>query len=370
MPMTPGNDASPAAVGVLPVPPPPGAGRFHYLTGLEGGQPRFMELIDSARRLKREIATTARKQPLAGRTVLAVFANPSLRTRTSLEAGIQRLGGHMITLTPGAGSWAIEWRPGVVMDGDAAEHVIEAAGVLSSYGHAIGLRAFGAQQDHAEDMLDRPVTSMATHATVPVINLESACYHPCQGLADAMTLDELFRGAARGQRFTLAWAWHPKTLGMAVPHSAMLSAARLGMHVTVAHPEGYDLHAPVVDEARKLAFAARGSLAVTQDLRAACRGAQVIYAKAWGAAGDYGDPAAGAARNAAHRDWTVSGEHMALGRDARFMHCLPVRRNVVVTDDVLDSPASVVQQQAANRMWTQMALLLRLLGKDQEPRQT
>ncbi|MEL6177658.1 MAG: N-acetylornithine carbamoyltransferase [Myxococcota bacterium] len=332
-----------------------------YISGLEGGAELLQELIRLALDIKANPDRYVQARPLEGKVFTALFLNPSLRTRTSFEAAMARLGGHMVALTPGSSSWNLEFDTGVVMDGGAAEHIIEAAGVLSSYSDAIGMRAFAPMQDFMSDMDDAPIHQLAHHAAVPVLSLESACYHPCQGLADAMTLTELFEGTPQGQPFTLTWTRHPKMCGVAVPHSAMLAAARLGMNVTVAHPQGYELHPDVVAQARTLAQVQGGSLRFTHDMHEGCRGARVIYAKAWGAPDDYGNPAAGAARNASHPDWTVREDHMALGHNPWFMHCLPVRRNVVVADGVLDSERSVVQQQAANRMWGQMALLLKAM---------
>ena len=334
----------------------------HYLDGLEGGSTFLLDLIDLARELKADPERFYRQRPLEGKVLAAVFLNPSLRTRTSFEAGIARLGGHMMNIAPGAGAWDLEFDTGVVMDGSRAEHIIEAAGVLSSYADLIALRAFGTMQDFAEEMKDQPVHQLADHATVPVINLESARHHPCQALADSMTIVELLGDEPKGRKFTLTWASHPKMVGMAVPHAALLAAARLGMEVSVAHPEGYDLHEPTIDEARRLAEANGGGVRITNSLTEACEGTEVIYAKSWGSSLDYGNTAGGAERNARYKDWTVGMEHIGAGKDARFMHCLPVRRNVIVTDEVMDSPASAVQQQAANRMWGQMALMLRLLN--------
>ena len=332
-----------------------------YVSGLEGGPELLQGLIQLALDIKADPARYVRDRPLEGKVFTALFLNPSLRTRTSFEAAMARLGGHMVTLSPGSGSWNLEFDTGVTMDGGAAEHIIEAAGVLSSYSDAIGMRAFAPMSDFLGEMRDEPMHQLANHASVPVLSLESACYHPCQGLADSMTLTELFEGTPQGQPFTLTWTRHPKMCGVAVPHSALLAAARLGMNVTLAHPEGYDLHPDVIAQAAGLADAQGGQLQLTNDMDAACEGARVIYAKAWGAPLDYGDPQAGAARNASHPDWTVSDHHMQLGDDPWFMHCLPVRRNVVVTDSVLDSGRSAVQQQAANRMWGQMALLLKAM---------
>jgi N-acetylornithine carbamoyltransferase len=333
-----------------------------FITGFEGGEQTFSALVALALDIKANLPAYMAARPLAGKVLTSIFLNPSLRTRTSFEAAMAKLGGHMVTLTPGTGSWGLEFDPDAIMDADKAEHIIEAAGVLSSYSDAIGLRAFSAMEDFEAEMEDMPIKALAAHAKVPVVSLESACHHPCQALADAITLHELFDSKPQGERFVLSWAWHPKMCGVAVPHSALLTAARLGMDVTLAHPEGYDLHAPVVSMASELASSNGGGLKISHDMDEACKGAKVIYAKAWGSALDYGDKSAGAARNARHSDWTVGTKHMAMGQDPAFMHCLPVRRGVVVEGAVLDSPASAVQQQAANRLWGQMALLLKMIG--------
>ncbi len=335
-----------------------------YVTGFEGGEPFFHDLLSLAAAIKARPGAFYRRRPLAGKVLAALFFNPSLRTRTSMESAMVRLGGHMIAQnqTPGGGSWAIESRPGVVMDGSSAEHIIEAAGALSSYADAIGIRVFAGMSNFNADMQDSPIRTLAAHSSVPLISLESAVYHPCQALADALTLQEILGGSPAGKRFTLSWATHPRMCGVAVPHSALLTAARLGMHVTVANPPGYDLHRPVLDDAATLATANGGSLSFTHDQAAACADSHVIYAKAWASPLDYGKPKAAAARNQSYGDWTLDSHHLASGDHARFMHCMPIRRNVVATDAVLDSPASVVQRQAANRMWAQMALLLKMLG--------
>lgn len=340
-------------------PKPPRA----FITGLEGGAELLSDLIGLARHIKAHPDTYAKHRPLAGKILAAVYINPSLRTRTSFESGLLRLGGQVINLEPGKGSWNLEFDTHAIMDGANAEHIIEAAGVLSSYCDAIGLRAFSSMDCFHSEMDDLPIHQLATYADVPVISLESACYHPCQALADALTLDEIFNGQPQGKHFTLSWAYHPKMCGVAVPHSALLTAARLGMNVTVAHPEGYDFHPNVMNQAHQLASATGGSIQVTHDKAEAVKDTHVIYAKAWGSPLDYGNKDAGMARNAMHKQgWTIDAQDMATTREAAFMHCLPVRRNVVVTSEVLDSSASVVQQQAANRMWAQMALMLRMMG--------
>jgi N-acetylornithine carbamoyltransferase len=287
-----------------------------------------------------------------------------------MESAMAKLGGHMIALQPGAGSWGMSFGElDEVMDGAQAEHIKEAAGVLSSYADAIALRAFSDQVDFGLEMQDLAMWSLVEHASKPVISLESACFHPCQALADALTLTEQLGGSPRGKKFVLSWAPHPKLCGVAVPHSALLTAARLGMDVTLAVPEeAYMLAPAVLEKASQLAQASGGSLQVSDDPGAAAKGAQVIYAKAWGAPQDWGHPLEqGVARNQRHAGWMVDAQRMeAAAPGAGFMHCLPVRRNVVVSSEVLDSSASWVQQQAANRLWAQQALLLQMLSPDHE----
>ena len=332
----------------------------HYITGLEGGDDAFGGLIELARQVKADPERFYAARPLAGKVMGSLFVSPSVRTRTSFEAAMFRLGGHMVTLTPGQGVWGIAFEKGQVMSGAEAEHIIEAAGVLSSYCDVLGLRAFAAMQDFDAEMLDAPIQALAAHASKPVISLESAVYHPCQGLADAITMTERL-GDPRGEVFTLSWAPHPRCCGTPVPHSALLSAARMGMKVRVAHPPGYDLHAPVLEQARALSAASGGDFTVTHDQDAALDGAHVVYGKAWGSRADYGQAHLSGERNMRHADWQITAAKMAKTADAGFMHCLPVRRNVVVSDDVLDSAASMVQEQAANRLWGQTALLLAML---------
>ncbi len=309
---------------------------------------------------------------LAGQVIGLLFFNPSLRTKTSMSAGIARLSGTAIDLSGGPGAYAFEYADGVVMDGATQEHIREAAPVIGEYCDALAVRASelvtrdsraaDASATWAAARADTVVRSFARFAGIPVINLESNVYHPCQGLGDALTLRELF-GRPQGRRYTLTWAWHPKPLPTATPHSQLLAACEMGCDVTLAYPEGWDLDPEIVAGARERAAAAGGSLTISHDRREAATGADVICAKSWGAIPWYGDWDAERALRAEHRDWIVDDALMARTHGARFMHCLPVRRNVVVTDSVLDSPASAVVQEAGNRMYAQNALLAHLLGR-------
>lgn len=299
---------------------------------------------------------------LAGKVLALLFFNPSLRTLASFQAGMARLGGSSFVISPGQGSWQLETRTDVVMDGTAAEHVREAIPVLAGYGDALGIRSFAGGTDLEADLADEAFKAMAAVCPVPVINLESAIDHPCQALADWRTMDEL-RIPNNGGRFVLSWAWHPKALPLAVPAAAVHMAALRGMDVTVLRPEGFGLPASVMEQARRAAKLSGGSVRETSNRREAMDGAHVIYAKSWTAPVEYGDPLAEAVLRSGLRDWCVGEDWFApAAPGCKFMHCLPVRRNVVVRDEVLDGPRSAVIREAHNRMWVQMAVLHRLLG--------
>ena len=329
--------------------------RFHALDELEPEGVR--DLLALAARLERHPEPRA----LAGRILGLLFFNPSLRTLASMQSAMARLGGSSIVLQPGQGTWKLETRTGVVMDGEAAEHVREAIPVLAGYVDALGIRSFAGGTDLAADLADSAFAEMAEHFGGPTINLESALDHPCQALGDWKTLDDL--GVPARGRFVLSWANHPKPLPLAVPAAAVRMAAMRGMEVVVLRPDDYALPEPVMARARALAAVAGGRVSETADRREALEGAAAVYAKSWASPRFYGDAAAEAAARAPLGDWCVAPdwfERAAPG--ARFLHCLPVRRNVVVADAVLDSPRSAVVRQAHNRLWAQMAVLHRLLG--------
>jgi N-acetylornithine carbamoyltransferase len=323
----------------------------------ELGNEGVADLLALASRLQR----TPHPEALQGKILALLFFDPSLRTLASFQAGMARLGGSSFVISPGKGSWELETRDGVVMDGAAAEHVREAIPVLAGYADAVGIRSFAAGRDLAADLADERFAAMARLCPAPLINLESAANHPCQALADWKTLDDL-GVPAEGGRFVLSWAWHPKPLPLAVPAAVTHMAALRGMELTVLAPEGYALPQPVLEKVRQAAAASGGSLRETDDRDEAMAGAHVLYAKSWTSPLHYGDGAAETALRAGLRGWCVDESWFAAASPGcRFMHCLPVRRGVVVRDEVLDGPRSAVLHQARNRMWTQMAVLHRLL---------
>ena len=292
----------------------------------------------------------------AGKALGLVFFNPSLRTRASMDLAAAHLGAHPVTLTPGNGMWGLETRDGVTMDGAAAEHVREAFGVLSRYVDALGVRTFATLTDPEADREDRAFRAAVSASTVPVVNLESARWHPCQALADAAAITDAL-GDPRGKKLVLHWAPHPKPLPRAVPNSALLMAARLGMEVVVSRPDGFGLDDDVLALARQTAARTGGSVTESADRVRSLGGAQIVYAKAWSGGAVYDAPETEARQRASHADWTVTADTMSRTDRARFMHCLPIRRGVVADGEVLDDDRALHLSQAEYRLHAQKAVL-------------
>src|SRR5689334_8925126 len=321
--------------------------------------PELGELIDAAIRFK---SAEGKSRPLAGRSVARMFFNPSLRTRASMQVGVFELGGNAVVLEPGGTSWTLEHRDGVVMDTDKTEHVAEFVRVLGRYCVAIGVRTFAALRDWEAERLDPILNAFAKYSEVPIINLESAMHHPCQAMADMMTIREK-RGAGR-KKVLMTWAWHPKPLPMAVPNSFALAAAQMGHDLVIAHPPGYELDDELLDVIRRHSEGAGGRITTLNDVEDAFDGVEVIYAKSWGSKNFYGAPEKDIAARAPYRaKWIVDEQKMARTNSAVFMHCLPVRRNVIVTDAVIDSASSGVIDEAENRLHIQKAILTQLIGR-------
>jgi N-acetylornithine carbamoyltransferase len=314
-------------------------------------------LIDLAAQIK---AGDYRERPLEGKSVALVFFNPSLRTRASMEIAVYELGGNAVTLDVGKGTWSLEHREGVVMDSDKTEHIKEAARVLSRYVASIGVRAFPEMKNYDEEMTDPVVRGFAEHSDVPVFNLESSRHHPFQALADAMTIREKLGGFSH-QPVVLSWAYHPKPLPMAVPNSFALIAAQMGLDLTIACPPEYDLGDEAMAEIEAGAKASGGRVRVSRDQHVACIGARIIYAKSWGAKQFYGRGEEDIQLRQQYKHWRIDEEVMRSTDNGWFMHCLPVRRNVVVTDAVLDGPQNAAIDEAENRLHVQKAVLASLL---------
>lgn len=320
----------------------------------------LQEMLDLAARMK---SGKFRGKSLRGRSVALVFLNPSLRTRASMEIAVYDLGGNPVTLDVGKGSWSLEHREGIAMDSDKTEHIKEAARVLSRYVAAIGVRAFPEMQDYKAEMADPVLNGFAKYSDVPVLNLESSRHHPFQALADVFTMREKL-GKLGGQKVVLSWAYHPKPLPMAVPNSFALIAAQVGLDLTIACPPEYDLGTAMMREIKAAAKSSGGSVSISRDQRAACKGARIVYAKSWGGKDYYGAPEKDIATRRNYRGWRVDKEIMRSTDSGYFMHCLPVRRNVVVTDDVLDGKQNAAIDEAENRLHVQKAVLTAVMSDE------
>ena len=300
---------------------------------------------------------------LKGRSIALVFFNPSLRTRTSFELGAIQLGGHAVVLQPGKDAWPIEFDLGTVMDGEAEEHIAEVAKVLSRYVDLIGVRAFPGFVDWSVDRQDKVLRGFAAYATVPVINLETIT-HPCQELAHVMALQEHLGTDLRGRKYVLTWTWHPKALNTAVANSALTIATRMGMDVTLLCPAPeYALDERYMGWARQNAKEHGGSLQVSHDIESAYAGADVVYAKSWGALPYFGRWQDEKPLRGRYRHFIVDETKMALTNNAVFSHCLPLRRNVKATDAVMDSPRCIAIDEAEDRLHVQKAVMARLLAR-------
>lgn len=329
----------------------------HYLTTSDFSRAELEEIIENALKFKGgEIA----EKPLAGKSVGLVFFNPSLRTRASMQVGVYELGGNAVILEPGGTSWTLEHRDGAVMDGNKTEHLAEFVRVLERYVSAIGVRTFAHMENWEEDRVEPILSAFARYASKPVINLESAMHHPCQSMADMMTIREKL--GKRKKKVLLTWAWHPKPLPMAVPNSFALASAQFGHDLRIAHPKGYRLDTELLTEIERQAKENGGSLEVVNDVSTAFDGIEVVYAKSWGSKNFYGDANEDIRfRSSLRNDWIVDEAKMNRTNNAIFMHCLPVRRNVIVTDSVIDSPNSVVVDEAENRLHVQKAIMAKLI---------
>jgi N-acetylornithine carbamoyltransferase len=330
----------------------------NFLTTADLSTADLNQLIDSALEFKE--GTDQTKQ-LVGRSIALVFFNPSLRTRASMQIGVYELGGNAVVLEPGGTSWTLEHREGAVMDADKTEHIAEFVRVLGRYCVAIGVRTFAALKNWEEERTDPILNAFAQYADVPIINLESAMHHPCQAMADMMTIQEKL-GEGR-KKVLLTWAWHPKPLPMAVPNSFALASAQMGHDLVIAHPQGFDLDEELMGTIRRHAAGTGGSVNVVNEIDTAFDGVEAVYAKSWGSREFYGSPERDIAERAQYRgQWMVDEQKMRRTNGAIFMHCLPVRRNVIVTDAVIDSAASVVIDEAENRLHMQKAIMAGLLS--------
>jgi len=301
------------------------------------------ELVSLAKAIK--AAPFSNQEIGKNKTLGLLFFNPSLRTRLSTQKAALNLGMNAIVMNLNTEGWLLEFEDGVVMDGNKAEHIKEAAQVVSQYCDIIAVRSFPSLTDKQKDEEEQVINSFKKYASVPVISLEGSTEHPLQAVADALTVEE-YKTVAR-PKVVLTWAPHPKALPHAVPNSFVKVMKKADVDFVITHPEGYELNPEFT-----------AGVAITHNQDEAFKDADFIYAKNWSNYIDYGqitskDPS-----------WTVTTEKMALTNNGKFMHCLPVRRNMIVTDGVLDSDASIVIPQANNRTFAAQAILTKILNDE------
>lgn len=304
---------------------------------------------------------------LKGRSIALVFFNPSMRTRTSFELGAFQLGGHAVVLQPGKDAWPIEFDLGTVMDGDTEEHIAEVARVLGRYADLIGVRAFPKFKDWGHDRQDTVLKSFAKYSPVPVINMETIT-HPCQELAHVLALQEHFGTTdLRGKKYVLTWTYHPRPLNTAVANSALTIATRMGMDVTLLCPTpDYILDERYIGWAERNVAENGGSFAISHDIESAYTGADVVYAKSWGALPYFGNWEPEKPIRDQYKHFIVDEAKMALTNNGVFSHCLPLRRNVKATDAVMDSPNCIAIDEAENRLHVQKAVMAALVGQQRQ----
>ncbi len=276
------------------------------------------------------------------KTMVLIFFDSSLRTRLSTQKAAMNLGMNTMVLNVSQDGWSLETELGVVMDGDKPEHLREAIPVIGTYCDVIGVRAFARFESKEDDYQEKILKQFIDFAGVPIVSMEAATRHPLQSFADLITIEE-FRKKPR-PKVVLSWAPHPKALPQAVPNSFVEWMRQTDYELVVTHPEGYELSPEFM-----------GDLKVEYDQNKAFEGADFIYAKNWSAYGQYGKILS------KDRDWTVTIEKMKLTNQAKFMHCLPVRRNMIVTDEVLDSDISIVVKEAENRVYSAQTVLKMIL---------
>ena len=324
----------------------------HFLTTADWSRFELQGLLDRAAAFK----SGAVSRSLEGKSIALLFFNPSLRTRSSFDIGAHQLGGHAIVLDAKGATWPLEFSDGTVMDGSEEEHVREAARVLSSYVDLIAIRCFPEFKDWGTEREDPMISAFAKHATVPVINMETIV-HPCQELALMLALQDRL-GSVEGKEFLLTWVPHPKPLNTAVANSALLIASKFGMNVRMLVPdEAYRLDERYMSAAETFCGDAGAKLTLTTDVEAAYSGADVVYAKSWGALPFYGNWDDEAPLRAKGADFMITPEKMAMTNSGVVSHCLPMRRNVKIADAVVDSPAFLGIEEAGNRLHVQKAVM-------------
>lgn len=281
-----------------------------------------------------------------GKRIGCIFLNPSMRTRLSTQVAAQNLGMEAIIFNAGNEGWALEFEDGAIMNGNTVEHVKDAAPILGKYFDILGIRTFPALKNREADYSELYINQFIRHAGIPVISLESATLHPLQSLADLVTItEELKKNKSKKPRIVLSWAPHIKPLPQCVANSFSQWVNVWGeTEFVITHPEGYELD----EKFTKGAF-------ITHNQEEALKNADFVYVKNWSSYEDYGNISAN------YPKWMLTNKHLALTNSAKVMHCLPVRRNVELSDEILDGPNSIITQQAGNRVWAAQAVISEIL---------
>ena len=335
-----------------------------FITWLDFSRDEIEAMLDTAHDLKKKFIRREPHKVLEGQTLHMMFYNSSLRTRNSFEAGMTQLGGHAHFLQPGA-----VYTPALKGDEVAysTERISDVARVLAEMGDAIAIRIYGKPTGWEYGKGDRIIREFAKWSKVPVINMEDDIYHPCQALADVMTMQEKLSNNLQGKKFVMSWAYSGSVAKpLAVPQSAILSAAMMGMDVTLAHPEGLDLDPKILQATKDLAKKNGGAFQIShENMDETFQDAHVVYPKAWTAQptdGGVWDEAAAKAIFEANKDWICTQDRMDITDDAYYMHCLPADRDMEVTDEVIDGPNSVIIEEAANRLHAQKGMMALIMG--------
>jgi len=330
----------------------------NFISTSDWSQSELQGLIDLANQFKKG----AQSSSLQGKSVGLLFFNPSLRTRTSFELGTWQLGGHAVVLEPGKNAWPIEFESQKVMDGEAEEHVAEVAQVLSRYCDLICIRAFPKFENWQIDRQDHVIKAFAKYASVPVINMETIT-HPCQELAHMMAIQNKY-SKPQNKKYLLTWTYHPKPLNTAVANSSLLISSKFGMDVTLLCPnEDYLLDERYINLAKQQAEQNGGSFQVSYDIETAYADAEIVYAKSWGALPYFGNWEAEKNIRDQYKHFIVDQQKMNLTKQGMFSHCLPLRRNIKATDEVMDSDYCFAIDEAENRLHVQKALMSELIGQ-------
>lgn len=330
----------------------------HFITTADWSQQELQQLLDMAKEFKQG----AQSSVLKGKSVALLFFNPSLRTRTSFELGAWQMGGHAVVLEPGKNAWPLEFEFGSPMSGVAEEHVIEAAKVLSRFCDLICVRAFPKFENWQQDRQDKVIKAFAEYASVPVINMETIT-HPCQELAHMQAIQEHL-GAPKNKKYLLTWTYHPKPLNTAVANSSLLISSKFGMDVTLLCPnKDYLLDEKYLNLARQNAELSGGSFQISHDIEQAYSDADVVYAKSWGALPYFGNWEPEKKIRDQYQHFIVDEAKMSLTNNAKFSHCLPLRRNIKATDNVMDADYCIAIDEAENRLHAQKALMSQLISQ-------